>query len=92
MRLHFLEDSQTVTVDAEFDESAPVGQAVQLSIAVPPDAKPVVAVELLRNSFASQKVGVSWPAAEKEHALSEMGQASPGAPTTAALLASLLAS
>ena len=79
VRLHFLEDSQTVTVDAEFDESAPAGQAVQLSIAVPPDAKPVVAVELLRDSFASQKVGVNWSAADREHALSEMGKASSGA-------------
>lgn len=59
VRLHFQGDSSTVTVGTEIDSSALTGGVVELTIAVPPDAKQVVAVELLRDGFASQKIAVS---------------------------------
>ncbi|KAL3151136.1 hypothetical protein ABBQ38_013001 [Trebouxia sp. C0009 RCD-2024] len=62
MRLHFENDKRTITVIAEVDDTAVGGQGVPLSISVPPDAKRIVAVELLRDSFASQPMEVSWPA------------------------------
>lgn len=67
LHLHFEDGSRTVTKDAKFDESASCGQAVQLTIMVPCQTKRVVAVELLRSSFASRRVGVSYPKACSQH-------------------------
>lgn len=61
LRFQFENESETVTVNAVYNGSASLEQPVQLNITVPADAKHVVAVELLRGSFASQPVGVSWP-------------------------------
>ena len=78
LRLHFEDGSRTVTMEAGFDEPASIqhlasGQAVQLTILIPHDSKRVVAVELLRNSFASRRVGVRYPPCSKHrHAWQRM--------------------
>ena len=65
LRLHFEDGSRTMTMDAQLDKSASRGQFVQLTVIVPQHSKRVV--ELLRDSFASQRVGVSYPSLLRQH-------------------------
>lgn len=61
VRLHRENENRATTVNAEVVAPTEAGQAVQLTISVSRDPERVVAVELLRDSFASQPVEVSWP-------------------------------